>query len=90
MLIISRRKGQRIVIGHDTEIVVTELSRSTVKLGIRAPAQTQVLRGEVWDSIENANREAATGALDDEVLGGAKPAAAAESPLARRVRTVAG
>lgn len=89
MLIISRRKGQRILIGHDTEIVVTELSRSTVKLGIRAPSHTQVLRGEVWDSIERANREAAAGALDEEVLG-AVTGQSAENPLAGRVRTASG
>lgn len=64
MLIISRRKGQRIVIGHDLEVIVTDLSRSTVKLGIKAPTQTVVMRGEVRDSIEAANREAASSPLE--------------------------
>lgn len=59
MLVISRRKGQRVMIGEDIEIVVTEVHRSGVKLGIRAPRGLTVLRGEVRESIELANRQAA-------------------------------
>jgi hypothetical protein len=33
MLIIARRKGQRILIGDDVEVIVTELSKGVVKLG---------------------------------------------------------
>lgn len=64
MLVISRRKGQSIAIGDDIELVVTELHRSSVKLGIRAPRGLAVLRGEVRESIEAANREAAETVLD--------------------------
>lgn len=64
MLVISRRKGQSIAIGDDIELVVTELHRSSVKLGIRAPRGLAVLRGEVRESIEAANREAAETAFD--------------------------
>jgi carbon storage regulator len=65
MLIISRRLGQRIVVGSDLEIVVTELSRKTVKLGITAPARMPVLRGEVWDNIARANQAAALSCLGE-------------------------
>ena len=58
MLIIARHKGQKIVIGDGIEIVVTDLSRTTVKLGILAPTPYTILRGEVKESIERANREA--------------------------------
>jgi carbon storage regulator len=58
MLIITRRKGQRIVLGHDIEIVITDISRSGVKIGIIAPTTTTILRGEVRDAVEQANREA--------------------------------
>ncbi len=58
MLIITRRKGQRIVLGHDIEIVITDISRSGVKIGIVAPTTTTILRGEVRDAVEQANREA--------------------------------
>jgi len=59
MLIITRRKGQRIAIGHDIEIVITDITRSGVKIGIVAPTSLTVLRGEVKDAVEQANREAA-------------------------------
>jgi carbon storage regulator len=64
MLVISRRKGQRIAIGDDIEIVITEVHRSSVKLGILAPRGYTVLRGEVSDAISAANREAASISLE--------------------------
>jgi carbon storage regulator len=75
MLVISRRKGQRVSIGDEIELVVTEVHRSSVKLGIRAPRGLTVLRGEIRDSIEEANRLAAESSVEDtEVLAPAKPA----------------
>jgi carbon storage regulator len=65
MLIITRHKGQRIVIGHDVEIVVTEISRSGVKLGIVAPSSLTILRAEVREAVERANREAALSEIAD-------------------------
>jgi carbon storage regulator len=65
MLIITRHKGQRIVIGPDIEIVVTEISRSGVKLGIVAPAALTVLRAEVREAVERANRESALSQIVD-------------------------
>ena len=60
MLIITRRKGQRIALGHDIEIVITEISRSGVKIGVLAPSALTMLRGEVKDAVEQANRAAAS------------------------------
>ncbi|MEO8182512.1 MAG: carbon storage regulator [Deltaproteobacteria bacterium] len=65
MLVISRRKGQRVSIGDEIELVITEVHRSSVKLGIRAPRGLTVLRGEIRDSIEEANRAAAQSSLED-------------------------
>lgn len=66
MLVISRRKGQRVTIGDEIELVVTEVHRSHVKLGIKAPRGFTVLRGEVHDSIESANRAAAESYIDED------------------------
>jgi carbon storage regulator len=63
MLIIARRKGQRILIGDDVEVVVTELSKGVVKLGIVAPTSRSILRGETKE-IADANRAAAETTLD--------------------------
>jgi carbon storage regulator len=64
MLIIARRKGQRILIGDDVEVIVTELSKGTVKLGIMAPAERTILRGETKD-VADANRAAIATSLDE-------------------------
>ena len=65
MLIVTRRKGQRIVLGHDIEIVVTDISRSGVKLGVIAPGTTAILRGEVRDAVELANRQALESSFEE-------------------------
>ncbi len=64
MLIIARRKGQRILIGDDVEVVVTELSKGIVKIGIVAPTTRTILRGETKE-IADANRAAAATSLDE-------------------------
>jgi carbon storage regulator len=63
MLIIARRKGQRILPGDDVEVIVTELSKGVVKLGIVAPNSLTILRGETKD-VADANRAAAGTSLD--------------------------
>jgi carbon storage regulator len=72
MLVFSRRKGQRIVIANEIEIIVTQTSRGAIKLAVRAPARYSVLRGEVFDAIAEANRAAA----GLEPVAGAEPASA--------------
>ena len=79
MLVISRRKGERVSIGDEIELIVTEVHRSSVKLGIRAPRGLTVLRGEIRDSIEEANRAAAASSVEDTAaLSPAKPATSTE------------
>jgi len=77
MLIVSRRKGQRIVLGHDIEIVITDISRSGVKIGIVAPNSLTILRGEVKDAVEQANRESLESSFAEPV----SPAVLASSPI---------
>lgn len=79
MLIIARRKGQRILIGDDVEVVVTELSKGTVKLGILAPSERTILRGETKDVAE-ANRAAMKTSLDQLPARTTDEAAAGGSP----------
>lgn len=63
MLIIARRKGQRIKIGENIEVVVTEISRGEVRLGIIAPKQIPVMREEIQRAVVDANRAAAASSL---------------------------
>ncbi len=51
MLVLTRKLGQRIVIGVDTVVIVRSISGNRVRLAIEAPLHTKVLRGELsyWD-----------------------------------------
>jgi carbon storage regulator len=97
MLMISRRVGERIVIGGDIEVTITEIHRRTVRIAINTGKGHQVLRGEVFDSIERANRLAAESVIDEEALapghaGAAenpRPVAESPKPISGAVRTAA-
>jgi carbon storage regulator len=68
MLMISRRVGERIVIGNDIEVTVTEIHRRTVRLAISTGPAHKVLRGEVYESVQRTNRLAAQSVIDEETL----------------------
>ncbi|GIO12282.1 hypothetical protein J19TS2_18370 [Cohnella xylanilytica] len=64
MLVLSRKKGQSIVIQDSIEITVLSVDGDTVKLGIAAPKEIQIVRKELHSSIEESNLEAASQQLD--------------------------
>jgi carbon storage regulator len=47
MLVIRRHPGQSIRIGNDVEIEIIECAPHRVKVGLRAPKEIPVIRGEV-------------------------------------------
>lgn len=47
MLVLTRKKAQMIQIGDNIVIKVIQTGRSTVKIGVDAPANVRVLRGEL-------------------------------------------
>lgn len=47
MLVLSRRRGERIVIGDNIVVTVISVEGGRVKLGIEAPRNIRVLRAEV-------------------------------------------
>jgi carbon storage regulator len=58
MLVLSRKKGESIMIGDHIELVVLSTEGDTVKLGISAPKDVEVYRKEVYLSIQQSNKEA--------------------------------
>ncbi len=65
MLVLSRRVGERLVIGDDIVVTVIEVRSDGVRLGIDAPRSVAVHRAEVLEAVTAAN-VAATTADDDE------------------------
>lgn len=51
MLVLSRKKNESIVINDDITIVVVEIRRDKVRLGVDAPKEVPVHRREVFDAI---------------------------------------
>lgn len=53
MLILSRRKNESIVIGDDIEIIVTDVCKGKIRLGINAPKEIPVHRKEIYEEIQS-------------------------------------
>lgn len=59
MLVLSRRVGDAIIIGHDIRISVLQVAGDKVRIGITAPKDLDVHREEVYLDIVRANQQAA-------------------------------
>lgn len=59
MLVLSRKKGESIVIQDQIELTILSVDGDTVKVGISAPKHVDIFRKEVYLSIQEANRESA-------------------------------
>lgn len=67
MLVLSRRVGERLVIGDDIVITVIDVRSDGVRIGIDAPRDVRVNRAEVLEAVRQANVEAARSADDSAV-----------------------
>lgn len=66
MLVLSRRVGERLMIGDDIVITVIDVRSDGVRIGIDAPREVRVTRSEIYEAVTQSNREAAA-AGDDAV-----------------------
>ncbi|MFO7752546.1 MAG: carbon storage regulator CsrA [Desulfobacteraceae bacterium] len=60
MLVLTRKAGEKIRIGNDIVLSVLEVDGGTVKMGIDAPRDVDILRMEVFEKIQRENIEAAS------------------------------
>jgi len=58
MLVLTRRKDEKIMIGDDIEIMVVEIRGDKVRLGVSAPATVAVHRQEVYEAIQREHKRA--------------------------------
>lgn len=54
MLVISRKRGEVLMIGDDIEVEILAIQGSEVRLGFRAPHDTSIHREEVYARIHGS------------------------------------
>ncbi|MEA2445456.1 MAG: carbon storage regulator [Thermoleophilales bacterium] len=60
MLIITRRAGQKVMLGDDITVHVMEIVGNSVRLGVEAPKSLPVYREEIWAAVKEENQASAT------------------------------
>jgi carbon storage regulator len=58
MLALTRKKGGSIVISDNIEVVVLGITGEQVRLGVIAPKSVSIHRKEIFEQIQNENKEA--------------------------------
>jgi carbon storage regulator len=64
MLIITRRPGEKIMLGDDIVVHVMEIVGNSVRVGIQAPRSVPVYREEIWNAVREENQAAASAPND--------------------------
>ena len=59
MLVLSRKSGERILVGDDIVITIVRIGPNTVRLGIEAPGHLNIVREELCVSPETEAAEVA-------------------------------
>lgn len=59
MLIITRKPGEKVMVGDDVVVHLMEIVGGSVRLGIEAPRSIPVYREEIYSAVRDENRAAA-------------------------------
>ncbi|GIO92584.1 carbon storage regulator CsrA [Paenibacillus lactis] len=58
MLILSRNKGQKIMINDNIVLSIIEINGDQVRIGIEAPSNVTIYREEIYEAIKQQNQNA--------------------------------
>lgn len=59
MLALTRKVGERIVLGDNIVVTVISIKGDSIRLAIEAPKEIKIYRGEIFDAIAAENIQAA-------------------------------
>jgi carbon storage regulator len=65
MLVVTRKKDEKLIIGNEIEIQVLRIGRDNVRLGIKAPAHISIYRHEIYEAIKQENVTAVKSQIPD-------------------------
>ena len=68
MLVVTRKTDESLIIADNIEIMVLEVSKDRVKLGVSAPRDVRIIRNELIDT-QNVNKDSSK-ALGKDALEG--------------------
>lgn len=66
MLVLTRKRGERILIGDDIVVTILEIKGDAIRVGVDAPSGVRIQRHEVFVALAEANQAAAEANADDE------------------------
>ena len=66
MLVLTRKPGERILVGDDITITVLDVRGDSIRIGVDAPRGMRIQRDEVVQAVTEANVEAAQADADAE------------------------
>lgn len=58
MLILSRKLNEEIIINSEIKIKILAISENQIKIGIEAPHDVKILRGEIYEKVKEYTIEA--------------------------------
>src|SRR5881628_804683 len=71
MLVLTRKKGERVMVGDDIVVTIIDVRGDGVRIGFDAPRGVPIQRAEVLTAVREANAEAAaTSAASGDLLVG--------------------
>lgn len=57
MLVLSRKVGERILIGDNISVTIVRVAQGTVRIGVEAPQELPIVREEIKEQREAASRD---------------------------------
>jgi len=60
MLVLSRKVGERILIGDNIVVTVVRVAQGIVRIGVEAPAEMAIVREEIKDQLKEDPRSRQT------------------------------
>jgi len=68
MLVVTRKKDEKLIIGNEIEIQVLRIGRDNVRLGIKAPSHISIYRYEIYEAIKQENVNAVQSQIPDKSM----------------------